>query len=147
MVPFQNSQTSVMLLEEERFNTVLNTATVPTSLRHVTATKFKIISVLFFLMMTSVHSFPISILNNFQTFSELGWKHKLMWTNPRWLQLRSCDKDMLADPLSESVAAALMCDKTSTAVQLLRLRVQGIMGCCTDGAEGWWKTVATPSPH
>lgn len=38
--------------------------------------------------------------------------------------------------LPDSVALALMCDKISAAVRLLMPRVQGIMGCCTDGAEG-----------
>lgn len=49
---------------------------------------------------------------------------------------------MLADSFADSVALALMCDRISAAVRLLMPRVQGIMGCCTDGAEGWRKTVA-----
>lgn len=47
-----------------------------------------------------------------------------------------CIEDILADSFVKSVGPALMYDKISTAVQLLTLCVQGIIGCCNDGAEG-----------
>lgn len=47
-----------------------------------------------------------------------------------------CIEDILADSFARSVGPALMYDKISTAVQLLTLCVQGIIGCCTNGAEG-----------
>lgn len=58
-------------------------------------------------------------------------------------QLWICIEDILADSFTKSVGRALMYDKKFATVPLLTVCVQGIMGCCNDGAEGWWKTVAT----